>query len=737
MLTVYENLCFYVSLPIEKRKCFMFPKKCGIIKRYINFIMLRQVRGRMRGNMKKEKNKANIKLKGALKVYMQWPVWLAVLLLCMVLSIYVVDKEAAGIMMIYTAVYFVIALILFVWKRPYIMGELVRFAADHGQVQHSFVKELDIPYGILDLEGRLVWANNELKDIVQFEKTARSSIFDIFEDLTLEQMPTVEEDVTLHIVHGRKNYRVLMRLLDMSDYREDVPWALEDGNGESVNTLIGMYLYDETEIIALKKENAEEKMLVGLLYIDNYEEAFEGADEVRRSLVTAWVEREINKYMQSIDAIIKRLEKDKYIFVFKQKYLSVVEANRFSILEEIRNLNIYEMTVTISIGVGVGASTYTKNYELARTAIDLALGRGGDQAVVKEGDKISYYGGKSVQLEKNTRVKARVKAHALKEYVETKERVVIMGHSYGDIDSFGSAIGVYRIAKTLGKKAQIVINDVTSSIRPMLERFQDNPDYEEDMFISGSKAQEIVNDQTLLVVVDVNRPAITECKELLELTKTIVILDHHRQTGEAIDAVLSYIEPYASSACEMVAEILQYIGEGLKLKPLEADAMYAGVMIDTNNFLMKTGVRTFEAAAYLRRNGADVTRIRKLFRTEFAEYQAKAHAISTAEVFMDYYVFAVSESEGLDSPSIVAAQTANELLNIDHTKASFVFTEHNGKVHISARSIDELNVQVVMEKLGGGGHMSAAAVQLSECTLEEAMEKVKEVLRDMTEKGDI
>ena len=257
------------------------------------------------------------------------------------------------------------------------------------------------------------------------------------------------------------------------------------------------------------------------------------------------------------------------------------------------------------------------------------------------------------------------------------------------------------------------------------------------MFISGSKAQEIVNDQTLLVVVDVNRPAITECKELLELTKTIVILDHHRQTGEAIDAVLSYIEPYASSACEMVAEILQYIGEGLKLKPLEADAMYAGIMIDTNNFLMKTGVRTFEAAAYLRRNGADVTRIRKLFRTNFIEYQAKAQAVSSAEIFMDYYVFAISESDGLDSPTIVAAQTANELLNIDHTKASFVFTEFNGKIYISARSIDELNVQVVMEKIGGGGHMSAAGGQLAECTILEAMEKVEDVLRDMTEKGDI
>ena len=687
--------------------------------------------------MKKEKNKTSIKFKGALKAYMQWPVWLALLLLCMVLSIYVVDKQAAGIMMIYTVVYLVIALLLFVFKRPYIMGELVRFAAEHGQVQHSFIKELDIPYGILDLDGHLVWANNELKDIVQFEKTARSSIQDIFEGLSLEQLPTVEEDVTLNIVHGRRNYRVLLRLLDMSDYRDDMPWIMEDGKKTTVNTLIGMYLYDETEIIALKKENAEEKMLVGMLYIDNYEEAFEGADEVRRSLVTAWVEREINKYMQSIDAIIKRLEKDKYIFVFKQKYLSVVEANRFSILEEIRNLNIYEMTVTISIGVGVGASTYTKNYELARAAIDLALGRGGDQAVVKEGDKISYYGGKSVQMEKNTRVKARVKAHALKEYVETKEKVVIMGHSYGDIDSLGSAIGVYRIAKTLGKKAQIVVNEVTSSVRPMLERFSDNPDYEEDMFISGSKAQEIVDDQTLLVVVDVNRPAITECKELLDLTKTIVILDHHRQTGEAIDAVLSYIEPYASSACEMVAEILQYIGEGLKLKPLEADAMYAGIMIDTNNFLMKTGVRTFEAAAYLRRNGADVTRIRKLFRTDYREYQAKAQTVSTAQLFMDYYVFAVSESDGLDSPTVVAAQAANELLNIDHTKASFVFTEHNGKIHVSARSIDELNVQVVMEKIGGGGHMSAAAVQLSDCTMEEAMDKVKEVLREMTEKGEI
>ncbi len=686
----------------------------------------------------RKKDKIRLKFKGALRNYMNWPVYLTALLLCMVLSIYVVNKTAAAIMLIYTAIYFLIVMLLFVFKRSYIAGELVRFAAGYSNIQNLFLKELDVPYGVIDTQGHLIWANNELKDIIVFEKIASHSIEEIFPALTLDQLPTIEEDVTLHISYGRKNYRVLLRLLDVPEYQEDLPWFAEQGEEKQASTLISMYLYDETEIIALKKENTEEKMLVGLLYIDNYEEAFEGADEVRRSLVTAWVEREINKYMKSIDAIIKRLEKDKYIFVFKQKYLSVIESNRFSILEEIRNLNIYEMTVTISIGVGVGAASYIKNYDMARVAIDLALGRGGDQAVVKDGERFSYYGGKSVQMEKNTRVKARVKAHALREYVESKEKVVVMGHSLADIDSLGAAIGVYRIAKTLNKKAHIVVTEVTSSIRATMERFKESPEYEEDMFISGSKAQEIVNDQTLLMVVDVNRPNYTDCKELLGLTKTIVILDHHRQTGEAIEnAVLSYIEPYASSACEMIAEILQYIEEGLKLRPIEADAMYAGIMIDTNNFLTKTGVRTFEAAAYLRRNGADVTRIRKMFRTAFVEYQAKAQAVTSAEIFMDYYVFAVSESDGLDSPTIVAAQTANDLLDIDHTKASFVFTEFNGRIYISARSIDELNVQVVMEQIGGGGHMSVAGAQLSGCTILEAMNKVKAVIEDMTEKGDI
>lgn len=695
-----------------------------------------------------KKNKVKINFNGALKIYMLWPVWLTLLLLCMVLSIYVVDKQAAGIMLLYTMLYAVIALMLFVFKRHAIMRELVRFATGYEKVQYNFLKELDVPYGVTDTEGHLLWANDKFMELTQLSKTANVFIQNIFQEISLDQFPVAADswEKETHISYDTGCYCVKMRRMDMSDYANDMPWNAEYGEEKENNTLIGVYLYDETELKKLQKENKDEKMMVGLLYIDNYEESFAGADEVQRSMLTAYVERAINRYMKKIDALVQRLEKDKYIFVFKQKYMAQIDADRFAIVEEIRNLKIYNMSLTISIGVGAGDtddsddfddSSYEKSYELANAAIDLALGRGGNQAVVKKGNEVIYYGGKSVQQEKRTRVKSRVKAQALKEYIlDTKDQVVIMGHANADPDSFGSAIGIYRIAKALGKKAQIVLNEVTSSIRPMLELFQNNPEYEEDMFISGSRAQEIVNDQTLLVVVDVSRPDITECKELLRLTKKIVVFDHHLQASNAIDAVLTYMEPYASSACELVSEIVQYI-EGVKLAPLEAEAMYAGIMIDSNDFKIKSGVRTFEAAAYLIRCGVNLSEIRKRLRDDFKENKVKTQAISEAEVYMEHYIFAVSESAGLDSPSVVAAKTANDLLDIDNAKASFVFTELDGKVHISARSLNEVNVQVIMEKLGGGGHRESAGVQLADCTILDAINKVKEVLRKMTEEGDI
>lgn len=682
-----------------------------------------------------------LKLRGALRIYLLWPVVLTVLLLCMDLIIYAMDKEAAFISTVFTLIYFIFSTTIYYSRSNKIATELVKYAMDYGQVQKKLLKELHLPYAVLDLQGKMQWGNDEFMDVIHEKAAAKRSISNVIPEITEAVLPKKEKDETLHITFHDRNYKVVLRKVVAPDFDDDANWCFHDAEEawEDKNSLIAMYLYDETEIISLLKESKEQKLVTGLLYIDNYEEALESIDEVRRSLLAALVDRKINKYMQSIDAIIKKLEKDKYLFVFQQKYLQVLQASKFSILDEVRGVNIgNEMSVTISMGMGVNADTYNSSYEYARAAIDLALGRGGDQAVIKDGEKISYYGGKSVTVEKNTRVKARVKAHAFKEFIEAKDKIIIMGHKIGDVDSLGAAIGVYRMAKTFNKKAHIVINEVTFALRPMMNKFAGNPDYEEDMFLTNDKAIEMVDSNTLLVIVDVNRISYLECAELLDFTKTIVVFDHHRQTCEAIvNAVLSYVEPYASSTSEMIAEIMQYIGGNLKLKPFEADALYAGIMIDTNNFLTKAGVRTFEAAAYLRKCGADVTRIRKCFRSEMSDFKIKADAISTTEIYLNHYAIAVCASSDVDSPMILGAQVSNELLNITDIKASFVLTEYNEKIYVSARSIDEVNVQIVMEKLGGGGHLSVAGTQLENTTIPEAIIKIKTTLNEMNNEGEL
>lgn len=682
-----------------------------------------------------------LRLSSSLKAYLLWPVYLTVLLLVMNLVIYVINKRAGYVMTGFIIVYFLIALFIFYLKRHQIATELVRYAMDFAQVQKRLLKEMAIPYALLDVDARLQWGNNEFMDLIQGKKAIGHAISGIIPTITEEVLPRAEVDEVIHITLNNRNYKVVLRKIISPSFDEDANWSFDESEKawDTSNALIAMFLFDETEIISLQRENKEQKLIVGLLYIDNYDEALDSIDEVRRSLLIALVDRKINKYMQGIDAVIKKLEKDKYIFVFQQKYLSVLQSTRFSILEEVRNVNIgNEMAVTISMGLGVNADSYITGYEYARAAIDLALGRGGDQAVVKDREKISYYGGKSIQVEKSTRVKARVKAHAFREFVEGKDKIIVMGHAIGDVDSFGAAMGVYRIGKTFNKKVHIVINQITTSLRPMVNRFVGNSEYEEDLFINNEQALEVVDSNTLLVIVDVNRPSLLECKELLDYARTVIIFDHHRQTNEAIEnAALSYIEPYASSTCEMIAEILQYIGGNLKLRTVEADALYAGIMIDTNNFLTKTGVRTFEAAAYLRRNGADVTRLRKIFRTDLADFKSKADAISSTEVYLNYFAIAVCSGEDVDSPTVMGAQIANDLLNVKDIKASFVFSEFNNKIYISARSIDEVNVQVIMERLGGGGHLSVAGSQLEGCTIEEAIVKLKDTLDAMVKDGEI
>ena len=675
-----------------------------------------------------------IKIKGQLKFYMQWLFILTIMLVIMDILVFIVNAKAGTLVSVFVAVYILIVVFLYFHSRAVIMNELISFATQYGQVQKVLLKEFIVPYALLDNNGKILWMNDAFAKLCGKTRRYRKGVTNLFPDLTKDKLPK-ENEAEVTFQYDGKDYRAIMRTMSIQRLLEESGLIETEGH----NDLTALYLFDETEMNQYIRQKEDEKLVTGLLYLDNYEEALNSVEEVRRSLLVALIERKLNKYFGEVDGLIKKLEKDKFILVMRQRSLEELKKNRFNILEDVKTVNIgNDMAVTISIGIGINAPTYSQNYEYARIAIDLALGRGGDQVVIKDRDQMTYFGGKSQQMGKSTRVKARVKAHALREFMVSKDKVVVMGHKIPDVDSIGAGIGIYRAAKSLNKKAHIVVNNPTMSVRPIIESFRDNQDYDENMFISSDEARDIVDDNTVVVVVDTNKPSYTECEDLLHMSKTIVVLDHHRQGSEVIqNAVLSYIEPYASSACEMVAEILQYFSDDIRIYNIEADALYSGIIIDTNNFTSKTGVRTFEAAAFLRRCGADVTRVRKMFRDDIQSYRAKAEAIRHVETYKGCFAIAVCPTDGVDSPTVVASQAANELLNIDSVKATFVLTDYQNKIFISARAIDEVNVQLIMEKMGGGGHINMAGAQLPGATIDEAIEQLKKTIDQMIKEGDI
>lgn len=682
----------------------------------------------------------NNKIKGTLRSYLRWPLLLGILLIIMNIQIYTVHITAGIIMTAYVIVYLIIAILLYYFKRGALLHDLIGYSMRFHVTVHKLASDLDIPLAILGPDGRCIWENKHFHNAFSYNLKKKYLITDAIPALTLNTLPeSTDTNGEMHFHNEELFYKAIIQRIDLEDAPEKV--RKDAGKIGIGDMLYVVFIYDETEIVHYIRENYDQRLDVGLLYIDNYEESLATVDDVRRSLLAALIDRKINKYMLRIDAITRKLEKDKYIFLFQHKYLAKLQADKFSLLDEIRNVNAgEEVSVTISMGIGIQANTFLKRQEYSRSAMDLALARGGDQVVVKTKDNILYYGGKSIQQERNTRVKARVKAHALRDSIETSDKVIIMGHNLPDVDAIGSAVGIYRIAQALGKPAKIVVNQVTSSLAPLLQLFENNKDYPEDMFVTSEAAREFIGNGSgvLLVVVDVNRPSYTDAPELLSLVTSLVVIDHHRQTGESFEnPTLSYVEPFASSASEMVAEILQYAGEEIHLKATEADALYSGIMVDTNNFMNKPGVRTFEAVAFLRRSGADIIRIRKMFRSDISEYKVRAEAIQNTELFMDSFAIALCNADNCVSPTIVGAKIADDLLDINGMKATFVLTAYEGKVYISARSIDELNVQVVMEKLGGGGHITSAGAQLTDCTLEEGAEKIRQILMKMKEEGDI
>ena len=680
--------------------------------------------------------KTNIKLKGKLRRYLNWPLYLTIVLILMDVAMYAQDIQMGAEFSGFIVLYVIIVLISNRRNRPLLINELVNFATQYGTVQKQLLNDFEIPYALLDYNSRFLWMNEKFTEITGKDKNYHKSVTTVFPSLTKDILQKSEAVESINVMLDDRNYRISMKRIYFDSVTKDSAIVAINDSDEY---LTAIYLFDETELNRYIRENEEQKLVAGLIYIDNYEEALDSIEDVKRSLLIALVDRKVNKYFTEIDALVRKIEKDKYFVVFKYKYLEQLSADKFKLIEDVKSIKVgNEMAITLSIGVGAGGVSYTQNYEYARMGIDLALGRGGDQVVVKEGEEVTYYGGKAKQVERNTRVKARVKAHALREIIESREHVVIMGHTISDVDSLGAAIGVYCAARVLGKKAQIVLNEVTTSLRPLVECFTEEKGYPADLFIKNEEALLITNKNTLVMVVDTNRPSYTECPELLKRTDTICVFDHHRQNSEVIEnPVLSYIEPYASSACEMIAEVLQYFSENIKLEPSEADCIYAGILIDTNNFMTKTGVRTFEAAAYLRRAGAEVTRVRKMLRNDMAAYKARAEAVRHAEVYRGAFALSVCPADNIESPTIVGAQAANELLNIVGIKASFVLTEYQGKIYISSRSIDEINVQLIMERVGGGGHLNVAGAQLTNCTIQEAKRMIQDTIDEMIKEGDI
>ncbi len=665
-----------------------------------------------------------------MRLYFSLLIAFGIVLAIINIPIYIFHIVAGLIISFFLIVYFVGILIMWSYFRQFLVDEMINFATEYGQIQKQILKELNLPHALIDQNGRIVWTNVEFEKVIGTNKGFGKAASSFFEELTEEVFPVNEGETEVNIVFESREFRANIKKINIGNMVQNSRFIEEAQEGDY---LFGLYLFDETALKIALKEIDDQSVVVGMIYIDNYEEALENVDDVRRSLLLALVDRKITQCISSLDGIVSKIEKDKYMLILRKRSLAELKEAKFDILEEIKTVSIgNERPITLSIGIGLDGLTYSQNSGFARAAIDLALGRGGDQAVIKSPGNVQYFGGKSQSSEKNTRVKARVKAQALREILINKDQIFIMGHRLADVDSFGSALGVYCIAKALDKKACIILNEVTPSLRPLVNLFANNDEQYPGLLVNSETALASVGNNAALVVVDTNKPSMCECMDILKYCKAIVVLDHHRQGEEIIDnATLSYVEPYASSASEMVAEILQYIDEGVKLSGIEADALYSGIMIDTNNFMTKTGVRTFEAAAYLRRSGADVTRVRKLFREDASEYLAKAKTIKDTVIYRNDYAISVCDSAGCQSPTIVAAQTANELLNINGIKASFVFTEYQGKVYLSARSIDELNVQVVTEKLGGGGHMNVAGAQFEGITTDEAIERLKEILDSM------
>lgn len=587
-------------------------------------------------------------------------------------------------------------------------------------INKDTIKNVPLPLVILNQTGEIIWNNEEFYQIVDEKNIYKKNISQIIYKFKLENVSA--QKGLFNISHRNRYYEV--------NYNRAF-----DESGEEILIL---YWIDRTDLNSKIAELQNKSLCIGLIYIDNYEEIFSLSNNIEESACLLEIDKKINLLGNRINGLLEKLDVDKYLIFFENKYMGFLENRKFEILNEVKEIDFgNKMPVTISIGMGANGKDMKETYQYAKSAMDIALGRGGDQAVVKSKEGLDFYGGKSKTVEKRTKVKARVVAHALRELIDHEENIFIMGHKSPDLDCFGAAIGVYRAVKSRGKNAYIVLDGVSSSIKLIYNNLKENyPEYI-DYIIAPHEALVSMKGESLCIVVDTHKPSQVESEAVLKKCKRVVVIDHHRRGAEFIEnPVLTYVEPYASSTCELVTEILYYISDRIDIQKFEAEALLAGIALDTKHFSLKTGVRTFEAGAFLRRYGADTEIVRKLFRGDLSELKLRAKVIGNARVIAGH--FAISRlDEDSKSGILIAAQSADELLNTTGVDASFVLSKVGGDVHISGRSIGDINVQMILEGLGGGGHMNSAGTRIKNSSLEESEALLEKAIYKYTEEGEL
>ena len=646
---------------------------------------------------------------------------LAVMLADVVLTC-VMDDTLQGVV---KAGFFLIVAAVVVYVKK-VLSETVREriltnAVDLGNEFQQYMNQWEYPYALFGSNLRVVWYNEAFRKLVKYEDCIGKSL----EELNIKWGSEKPDwDPLCKMIEMEDHYfRALMsqiRLRDKGSYHMDL---------KSYTEVYSLSLQDVTREVKLEQENIDQQTVVALLYLDNYDQIISGVDDNRRPLMEAMIFRKLSDLSSEVGGILTRLENDRFFLVFPRKNLEKLYANKFRILEDMKKLNMgNKFPVTLSIGVGVDKEIETAR-RYARSSVDLAMGRGGDQAVVKSQETQKFFGGMTNTSENNTRVRARLIAYALKELITGCDNVLVMGHANPDLDSFGAALGMYRGVLELKKPAHIVMSeDKHAAVEHLYRRVKEDKEYR-DVLINQKQAEEQMGPNTLLILVDVNRRVIAQFPDLVDKAKNIAVIDHHRTSADSVEgAGVSYVEPFASSASEMVTELLQYMVENLTMRSIEADGLFAGIALDTKNFTVKTGVRTFDAASFLRRRGADSVRVRKMFKNDMGDYKAKAEVVRSAEIIGDSLAVA-AWSSNLPNASTVAAQAADELLDVHGIQASFVMTEMDkGQVNFSARSLGEVNVQLIMEELGGGGHLSMAGAQLKDATLESARARLESAI---------